>query len=317
MKKDLVWRLKEKLHMKKTEIYSNKLFVAAGAIFSCLLWGIATPVVKIGYGYMENQNIASVTLFAGVAFILSGILTVLYQSIVSKKFAYPSSKNAWVGVGKIAVLQTVLQYVLSFIGLLETTAVKATILKGSETFFAILVASLLFRQEKLTLKKMLICVIGFTGVVIANLDGLELSFNVGDGFILMSSFSYTISTAVVKQYSEYENPVVLSGYQMLTGGIVMLIAGAVMGGSVGMGAMPVLMVLGVIYAASYAVWNFLLKHNNVSSVTVYSVMTPIFGVICSSIILSEQSSVPVVNIIVALVFICTGIVIWNKAVKEC
>lgn len=301
--------------MTKTNIFSNKLFVAAGAIFSCLMWGIATPVVKIGYGFMAEQNIASVTLFAGIAFILSGILTIIYQSAVTKKFTYPSNKQALVGVAKIAILQTVLQYVLSFIGLLQTTAVKATILKGSETFFAILVASLIFRQEKLTLKKILICVIGFMGVVIANLDGLELSFNMGDAFILMASFSYTISTAVVKQYSEYESPIVLSGYQMLAGGAFMFIMGAAMGGSVGVGAMPILIALGFIYAASYAVWNFLLKYNKVSSVTVYSVMTPIFGVICSSIILHEQG-VPFVNLLVALVLICTGIVIWNMTVKE-
>ncbi len=50
-------------------------------------------------------------------------------------------------------LQTIAQYVFFYIGLAHTTGVKASIVEGVNVFVAIIVASLIFRQEKLTVKK--------------------------------------------------------------------------------------------------------------------------------------------------------------------
>ena len=53
-------------------------------------------------------------------------------------------------------------------------------------FIAIFVASLIFRQEKLTMGKLAGCLIGFAGVVLVNLNGngLDMSFHLnGEGFI--------------------------------------------------------------------------------------------------------------------------------------
>ena len=91
------------------------------------------------------------------------------------------------------MLQTVAQYLFFYIGLAHTTGVKSSIIEAVNVFVAILVASLLFHQEKLTAEKMIGCVIGFIGVVLVNLTkgGMDAGFSlVGEGFIFISTIAY-------------------------------------------------------------------------------------------------------------------------------
>ena len=60
-----------------------------------------------------------------------------------------------------------------------------------------------------------------------------------------------------------------------------------------------------------ALWGILLKYNPVSKVTIFSFMTPVFGVILSKIILTESSAVLIFNVFVALALICVGIITIN------
>lgn len=94
------------------------------------------------------------------------------------------------------MLQTVLQYFFFYVGLANTTGVKASIIEGVNVFVAVLVASLLFHQEKLTGKKIIGCLVGFAGVVIVNLGGsMDMGFRLnGEGFIFLSTVAYAFSS---------------------------------------------------------------------------------------------------------------------------
>lgn len=299
------------------KIYTNSLFVAVVAIFCCALWGSATPFIKLGYKLiLPVKDTSSTILFAGVRFMFAGILTILIYSVARRKFLYPKREN----IGKIATVscfQTVIQYIFFYIGLANTSGVKGTILSGSNAFFALLVASLIFKQEKLTLKKLLGCCLGFAGIIIINLNGLDLTFNLtGDGFVLLSTIAYGISSVLIKRYSKYEDPVVISGYQFFVGGLFMIIVGLICGGRIVLGsinAFAVLTYLAFLSAAAYSLWGILLKYNPVSKVTIYSFSIPVFGVLLSSLMLTEQSNVSVVNLVTTLVLLCSGIIILNRS----
>ena len=208
-----------------------------------------------------------------------------------------------------------MQYIFFYVGLANTSGVKGTILSGSSAFFSILVATLMFKQEKLTLKKVIACIIGFAGVVVVNLNGLKLNFNFfGDAFVIFSAISLAFSSVLMKIFSEHENPVVLSGYQFIVGGLVMAAIGLAFGGTVSFESFKgigILIYLAFLSAVAYALWGILLKFNPVSKVTIFSFMTPVFGVILSKLILTEASQVSVLNVIVALVLICAGIITIN------
>lgn len=301
--------------MKSNKIFANPVFVAITAVFCCALWGSATPFIKIGYSLiLPEKNVVSTILFAGIRFTLAGILTVLIYSLARRKLLYPKRENIS-KVLTVSAFQTVIQYIFFYVGLANTTGVKGAIASGSNAFFSILVASLIFRQERLTFKKIIACIIGFAGVVIINLKGLEFTMNfMGDGFVIFSAIAYAVSSVLIKRYSKYEDPVVISGYQFIIGGAFMIILGVILGGKVtfeSMQAVLVLLYLSALSAVAYSLWGVLLKYNPVSKVAIYSFMIPVFGTLLSKLMLPEDSNVDPINLVVTLVLICTGIFILN------
>ena len=298
------------------KLMSNKVFVVGAAIFCCALWGISTPIVKMGYAYVDASHVPSLLLWVGLQFAVSGFLTVALYSVVSGRIMLPK-KESVKGIALVSLLQTVLQYSLMYVGLLYTTSVKGAILKSTDVFFVALIASLIFKLEKLTAKKLIACIIGFAGVIIMNLKGLSLQINpLGDGLVLLCILSYSFSVIAVKLFAQKEDPIILCGYQMTLGGVVLLTIGGVLGGKVDfVGLLPIFVCLCAIYGISYTLWTVLLKYNPASSVTIYSFMIPVFGVIFSALLLSEDGGVSTSNLIVALVLVCIGIILWGYEKK--
>lgn len=296
--------------------------VCALAILCCILWGSATPSIKIGYELFSiaSDDTASQILFAGMRFVLAGILTILFGSILSRKALVPKKKSI-PSIVKLAMVQTILQYIFFYIGHAHTSGVKAAIINGSNVFLSILFAVLIFKYEKMTLVKLIGCIAGFAGIVIINLTGggidMHMSF-LGEGAILISAAAYALSSGMIKKYSQDENPVVLSGYQFFLGGLVMSIAGLAAGGKVTgftFGATMLLIYLAMISSVAYTVWGILLKHNPVAKVTVFGFTNPMFGVLLSAIFLGEKNQAFGIQGIIALVLVCFGIFIINKAKK--
>ena len=303
------------MEQRKNKVLTSVIFVAAAAMFCCALWGSATPFIKIGYELiLPQRNIPSTILFAGIRFFIAGLVTVLIYSIARKRFLFPKAENLK-AVINVSCFQTIIQYFLFYIGVANTTGVRATVLSGSNSFFSILCATLIFRHEKLTFKKIIACCIGFIGIVLINLDGLSFNLNfLGDGFVLLSNLAYGVSGALMKKYSNREDPVVISGYQFIFGGLVMIAVGLLTGGVIALTsikAAAVLLYLALLSAVAYSLWGVLLKYNPVSKVSIYSFMTPVFGVFLSNLMLTEKSNVAPVNLILALILICGGIAMLN------
>ena len=298
--------------------WPNTAVVWVGALICCALWGSAFPCIKLGYEWtkIEASDTAAQILYAGMRFTLAGVIAVMIASVLAKKVIVPKV-NA---LGKIAVLslfQTVLQYLFFYVGLANCSGVKASIVEGMNVFVVIIISGLIFRIEKVTPQKALGCIIGFLGVIFVNLSntGLDFSFSLrGEGFILISTISYGISSVLLKQYSKTENPIMLSGYQFMAGGIFMIIAGLLCGGRVTMiapRAIGMLLWLAVVSSVAYSLWGVLLKYNEPSKVAVFGFMNPVFGVLLSAWLLSESEMLGV-RCIVALLFVCTGIFLVNK-----
>lgn len=308
------------MNQKKTFI-TTALGIGLLACLCCLLWGSATPAIKIGYEWfgIGAGDVASRILFAGVRFILAGILTAIFGSLIAGKPLFPQ-KSSWGMICKLGLVQTVFQYIFFYMGLAYTTGVKSAIINGSQTFITIVLACLVFRYEKLTMQKFLGCLIGFAGVIVINFDpsGLTGGFTFrGEGAILIAAIAYALSSALVKNYSQKENPVVLSGYQFIFGGIIMTIVGALMGGKLTgwyFRSILLLLYLALISSVAYSVWGILLKHNPVGKVAIYSFTNPIFSVLLSFVFLHETSSFGI-ELVVALGLVCCGIWLVNR-VKE-
>ena len=303
----------------KKNIFTNPLIIILGALLCCALWGSASPAIKIGYKLMTVEGVPSTILFAGIRFTGAGILTVLIYSIARRKLLYPKLENL-PRVLTVSAFQTVIQYILFYVGLANTTSVKSAVASGSSAFFCVLIASLIFRQERLTAKKIVACVLGFAGIIVVNLSGLEFNMTfLGDGFVILSTVSYAFSSVLMKKFSKHEDPVVISGYQFIIGGSFMIVLGLILGGRITLtdiGGAALLVYLMLLSAIAYALWGVLLKYNPVSRVSIFSFTTPIFGTLLTFIFLPDSNGVNIINLVITLVLVSLGIFLLNYQPKE-
>lgn len=315
-----VWE-KMSSNRSKEEWMQKTSVVWLGALLCCLLWGSAFPCIKIGYRLFEisSADTASQILFAGLRFVLAGILAVILGSAAEKKLLLPK-KEAAGEILWLSLLQTILQYFFFYMGLAHTSGVKASIIEAVNVFVAVLVASLLFKQEKLAARKLAGCVIGFAGVVLINLSGVNFHMSLnGEGAILVSTVAYAFSSVFLKKFSRRFHPVMLSGYQFIIGGAVLSLAGLALGGRITAVSLPAIGLLGYlafVSAAAYSLWGVLLKYNPVSRVAVFGFINPVFGVLLSAVLLGETEQAAGILSLLSLVLVCAGIYIVNMPKKD-
>ncbi len=306
---------------KTNKLFTNPWFVTFMALLCCALWGSASPAIKTGYQLVKLQSgdVVSTILFAGLRFFLAGVLTILIYSIARRKVLVPQKKN-WGKVMYISLFQTILQYFFFYVGLANTTSVKGAVISGCNAFCSILVASLLFRQEKLTVKKVFACFIGFAGIILINMNGLDMNVSLlGEGFVFFSTVCVGMSSTLIKIYSKDEDPVIISGWQFALGGLIMAVGAFLLGGRIDLGsagAIGILIYLAFLSAIAYSLWGVLLKFNPVSKVTVFNFMIPVFGAFLSEIFFPGAGGVALSNLIIALILICIGILLINIKKEE-
>mgnify|MGYP003218261420 CR=1 FL=1 len=203
--------------------------VVLACLASCFLWGSAFPCVKIGYDLfgIDAADVPSILAFAGTRFVIAGLMVVAGMSVARRRAFVPERRDLPY-VGALAIFQTILQYILFYVGLANCAGVTSSILEASNSFLCVLLAALVFRFERLTSRKVLGCVIGFAGVVLVNVAGETGGFSftlAGEGMVLASTVAAATSSNLAKLFSRDHDPVLLSGWQFVLGGAVLLAAG--------------------------------------------------------------------------------------------
>ena len=302
----------------KTDFLSTLPGILTAAIAANLLWGSAAPCIKLGYRFfaIAESDTMSQILFAGVRFTLAGILTILIGSLLRGRLLLPKRGSGGM-ILMLAMMQTVIQYTFFYIGLSHAPGFKGSIISPTSTFFALLIAALVFRQEKLTARKLLGCLIGFAGVVVVSMNGrLEGGVRLdGEGFLVLAAASYGCSSVLIKRFSAREDPVVLSGWQFLVGGLLMTLVAYACGGRLHAAsprAWPLMLYLGLLSAVAYTLWSLLLQRHPVSRIMVFSFLNPVFGVVLSALLLGEGKILDIPRCVLAMVLVCLGVWIVNS-----
>ncbi|MDP4142923.1 MAG: DMT family transporter [Bacillota bacterium] len=304
--------------MDSKKFFTSKINIVIFAAIATLLWGSAFPAVKIGYSIfrISGSDTASKLIFAGYRFTIAGTM-VLGISLVLNKTIFPSSKKDFSRLAILGLLQTTIQYIFFYIGLSNTTGVNGSIMSSAGTFFSVIFAHFIYKNDKLSYSKIIGCIAGFIGVVIVNFEnGMHFSFNFyGDGFIIISAAASAIAAIYAKEISNSINAIIVTGYQLFLGGMVLIVLGYVTGGKLANftpNSTMLLVYLGFLSAAAFTLWTTLMKYNKVGSISIYNFLTPIFGAILSSIFLGEN--ILEIKNAAALVLVCIGIYTVNSDV---
>lgn len=300
----------------KNNLLKNKLIVTLLALLCTALWGTAFAAIKQGYKIfsINNNDIPSMLVFAGVRFFIAGIIVYIALIIMRRKIFVPKL-NELVKMSSLGIMQTALQYIFLYIALIFVTGTKSSIYTSFSAFLGVLLAPLFFKGDKITAKKLIGCVIGFCGIILINLgNGNSIGeFSIiGDGFLFLSNLCGALGNIFAKKISKNSDPIFVSATQLTVGGGILILTGIIFSGRIIFNSVDCFIVmayLALISSVSFAIWTVLLKYNDVSIISTFTLMIPIFGTITSGIFLNENIFTIINTISILLVAI--GIIFIN------
>ena len=297
--------------MDSASFFTRRKVVFLVASLCCLLWGSAYPAIKNGYALFNiaQGDIASKLVFAGWRFTFAGLVLLVIAAIAQKTLRLDLRTMGQVSL--LGLTQTTLQYVFFYTGLAYATGVKSSIMNATGTFFSVLLAHWIYKNDRLSFNKALGCIVGFVGVMVVNFSPGLLTFDfklLGEGFVVMAAFVLSAASIYGKRVSQHVDSVVLTGYQLAIGGVALLLMGFAAGGTLSgftVKSTALLAYLVVLSAAAFSLWTILLKYNRVSMVTVFNFMIPVFGAALSALFLDEK--ILEWKNVAALGLVCVGI----------
>ena len=281
----------------------STLKISIFAILACILWSTAFPAVKIGLTYSKPIS------FAGIRFILSGTILLLPILFIKNKtnISLIASPRQWKTIFMVSIFQTVGLYSLFFIGLTFVSSAIGAIIVGSSPLITALTAHLITRDDKISKSKLTCIIIGVTGIAIITVNKSPLgqgsySQILGIAILIISSISSAIGNIIVSKNKTSINPLVLTSYQMIIGGFILLTLSVLFHGIppivTDLTFYIALLWLSLISAIAFSIWFWLLQKPEVqvSELNIWKFIIPVFGVVLSWLLIPEEHPSLIVTI---------------------
>lgn len=292
------------------------IIAASGATF---LWGSSFPFIKLSYEslHIAPEEIYQQFLFAGYRFFLASLL--IGCVILLLKRTQRITRSGWKTLGMIALFQTILQYIFFYVGLSYSTGVQGSIIAGTTSFFQILIAHFMYKNDALSIRKGLGLLLGFAGVILvtSTRGSIEMNIGIGEILLLLAMFAGALGNILAKNGSAKLDILFLTSIQMMIGSIVLILIGASQEGlfplDFDLMSFLMLLYLAFVSAMGFVLWNTVMKYNKVGSISTYLFLIPVFGVFLSSLMLKEELHG---LILLSLALVVSGIIIVNREKKK-
>ncbi|WP_085991065.1 DMT family transporter [Oceanobacillus senegalensis] len=302
-------------------MFQNKWSVIGIAVFCSILWGSAFPVLKVSYEefQMAPDDVIAKIVFAGMRFLLAGIIVLVFLLLINPKSLLVTCRQFAVLI-LLGIFQTALQYFFFYNGLAKVTGMQGAILSSSGTFFTVLLAHYYYKNDRMSWKKAVGLIAGFSGIIVANWGTeLQVSFQLtGEGYMILSGLVSAVATILAKELATGIHPFAVTGWQLSLGAIIMLLIGVP---QLSQGAMVftpfgwgLFIYSAILSAVAFALWYSILKYNNAGEISMYKFIVPVSGAILSAIFIPGERLT--VFILGAIVLVAIGIVIVNYKGKN-
>lgn len=307
---------------KERRFYSNprNFFVLSLLLYFC--WAFAIPFTKLGYAAFQigESDIQDILVWGGVRLFFGGLLVLIVGALKGRK-VLQETRTDWFNMLKLSLIMSVIQYTCLNIGTVKSPGVVASILVSTGSFIGVLLSSLVFKEDKLTARKMIGCVFGLIAVIILNIQNLHTVITIsiaGSFFVIAAQFAGNLGAIYLKIISQGKSAVYIGAGQTCIGGGILIILGYLCGGRLvavepTKGIIPVLGVV-CVTAVGLLLSTPLYKYNDISKVVIFSLLQPIFGTVISGVLLGEPlASVP---LILSLALNSTGVALATINKKE-
>lgn len=261
-------------------------------ILVMFLWGAQVSVVKIA-----ETEIPPFFMLA-LRFLIIALFTLPFVLKIIKKDFFK--------IALITVFVSILHFGCLYIGISLVKASTSAILYQLSSIFTILLA-IVFLKEKITMARAIGVSLSLSGVLIL-FGGFEAHENIIGGLLVVfASLSFAIGTTLIKKLGPI-NALSLNAWSAVIAAPAMLVISFVSEdvNSTLLSDVSVKGWLCVLYTAliggvlSFFLWYQLIGRNQISRLAPFTLLTPIFAVLVSQLVLDETLS---------LKFICSTLIV--------
>ncbi|WP_426452873.1 DMT family transporter [Paenibacillus sp. S-38] len=259
----------------------NRIPYTLLTLLATSLMGSSFAVGKLGLPWL------SPLLLVGLRFTLAGGLMALW--VRRRKLPLPAGLPDWGRLTLIGCLQTAGVMGCIFLSLQTITAGESSILTFLNPLLVVVLGTL-FMGWRYRPVQWLGVLTGFAGVAVTLGGGLRLE--TGTLLGLGSAFSWAAATLLVKAWGARFHTWVLTAYQMLFGGLVLLGLSLLAEtpklhwNAVSVGVLLYLALLGSI--VQFAAWYYLLSQGDPGRTSAFLFLAPFFGVLSGWLLLGEE-----------------------------
>jgi len=316
--------------MTDQNIFQKKQFVVLFALLAMFAWGCAYPFIKLGMieWNISNSDAGGRMLFAGIRFTIAGILTLFIARSRGQTICHSDSADSqtpshtamakeqapWLTHAILllfGLVNTALHYYFFYTGLAYCEGAKASVINSLSPFLLIILATAIFK-EKVTVNKVLGCLIGFTGIIIVNYGTNMRGFTfLGEGMIIINCVCSAAGGILTRIVTKRVPAIAATGYSLSSGGIMLIITGLIAGGKFTQITFKgVLLLLGLITISmvGFILYNQLICYNPISEIAIFNALIPVFGTLMSCLMLGEKFGI---NNLLGLILTSIGIFVLH------
>lgn len=279
----------------------NKWLFSMLVILTTFLMGSSFAIGKIGLSYTTPL------LLVGIRFSLAGVIMAIAVRLL--RIPHPKAFFQWIKIAVIGSFQTAGVMSCIFLSLRTISAGQSSILTFMNPLLVVIFGTI-FMKLSYNLRQWTGVILGFIGVFITL--GAKLSFEIGSILAFLSAVSWAIGTLLIKKWGNEFNTWVLTAYQMLFGGIILLMGSLILENPyfriTGTSISIVLWLAIMASIVQFAGWFYLLQKGDPGKTSAFLFLAPFFGVLSGWLILDET-----INWYVTIGGLCifTGIFLVN------
>ena len=262
-------------------------FAVCMMLILCACWGFQQVAIKLVAG--DVSPVLQIALRSALGALILGAIT-FYQE------GRHCFGDGTLGAGMAVGFLFGLEFLLVAEALVYTKAAHVVVFVYTAPIFTALGLHVLIPEERLTGRQWLGVAVAFGGIVVALLaqsGARAANVLLGDSFALSAGLAWGATTVAIRRTSLSETaPAKTLFYQLAAAGVMLLGVVFATHDTRFVPSVPALASLAfqtiVVTSASLLVWFWLLRRYFASRLSIFSLLTPVFGVTFSVLILHEQ-----------------------------
>ncbi|QDP39590.1 DMT family transporter [Radiobacillus deserti] len=270
-------------------------------LLTTALMGSSFAIGKMGLAY------ATPILLVALRFTIAGVIMSIVVYVWKRP--HPNDWRTWIKIAVIGLFQTAGVMGCIFVSLRTITAGESSILTFINPLLVVVFGTL-FLKLTYSIRQWVGVALGFIGVFIT--FGAHVDWKIGTLLGFLSAVSWAIGTLLIKSWGVTVDNWVLTAYQMLSGGVLLLLGSFLLEDphfDINYASIFILAWLAIMASiVQFAGWFYLLRIGDPGKTSAFLFLAPFFGVLSGWALLDEAIRW---YVIVGGLFIFVGIFLVN------